>query len=499
MQGARLIHTIEGIRQLESQYLDASPPLMERAGAAAAERAQRLCAPGGRVLVACGPGNNGGDGLVLARLLKARGFEPQVLFTGREESLPQDAAKAMAAWREAGGRCSEGLREEDCEDLSLVVDGLFGIGLQRALAGPYPDLIERLNQVRAPRLALDIPSGLDAATGRILGSAFRATETITFIGLKPGLLTDHGPDCCGEITVADLGIEAQQSAGCGRQLDRSLFAAQLRPRLANTHKGSYGDVVIIGGARGMIGAAFLAGRAALHIGAGRVFVGLIDSSVPALDPCQPELMVRSATSLAKAPAALAVGPGLGRSAEAIGALTHALQGASPLVLDADALNLIAEDEELAGMLVGRGASAVLTPHPAEAGRLLGCTTEAVQDDRLAAARELAARYRCPSLLKGAGSVIATPDGSWYVNSTGHPGMATAGMGDCLSGIVAGLIAQGWPGELALMAGVHLHGSAADLLAAEGIGPVGLAAGETTLAARRVLNGWIAAHGADRRQ
>jgi len=499
LQGARLIHTIDGIRQLESQYLDASPPLMERAGAAAAERAQQLCSPGGHVLVACGPGNNGGDGLVLARLLKARGMAPRVVFTGREESLPQDAAKAMAAWREAGGSCSASLGEEDCEDVSLVVDGLFGIGLQRELAGPYPALIERLNRIPAPRLALDIPSGLDATTGRILGSAFRATETITFIGLQPGLLTNHGPDCCGGITVADLGIEAQQTAGCGRQLDRSLFAGRLQARLANTHKGSYGDVVIIGGARGMIGAAFLAGRAALHIGAGRVFVGLIDTSVPALDPFQPELMVRSATSLAKAPAALAVGPGLGRSAEAIGALTHALQGASPLVLDADALNLIAEDEGLAAMLVGRNAPAVLTPHPAEAGRLLGCSTDQVQGDRLAATLALAARYRCPSLLKGAGSVIATPGGSWYINSTGHPGMATAGMGDCLSGIVAGLIAQGWPGEIALMAGVHLHGAAAELLAAEGTGPVGLAAGETTQAARRVLNGWIAAHGAGLRR
>ncbi|MCB1887466.1 MAG: NAD(P)H-hydrate dehydratase [Rhodocyclaceae bacterium] len=481
------VHLVDGIRQLELDYRDASPPLMERAGAAAAELAQTLRTASGPVLIACGPGNNGGDGLVVARLLKAAGIAVHVLMAGDESRLPDDAAKAMRAWRQAGGSCHAAL---PAEHPALIIDALFGIGLQRPLAGDIEALVTHLNGLEAPRLALDIPSGLDARTGCVLGCAIHATETLSFIGLKPGLLTADGPDHCGRITVADLGIPARDTAGCGHLLSQALFADRLVPRLANSHKGTYGDAVVIGGARGMIGAAFLAGRAALHVGAGRVFVGLIDTSVPALDPFQPELMVRSAASLAQAPAALAVGPGLGRSAEAIQAMRHALGGNAPLVLDADALNLLAEDEELADSLRQRTAPAVLTPHPAEAARMLGTTTEAVQGDRLTAAHDLAKAYGCPVLIKGTGSLIATPSGHWYINATGHPGMATAGMGDCLSGIIAGLIAQGWPAEQALLAGTHLHGAAADRLVADGIGPVGLTASETASAARRVLNEWI---------
>ncbi|MCB1906295.1 MAG: NAD(P)H-hydrate dehydratase [Rhodocyclaceae bacterium] len=472
---------------------------MERAGAAAAERALQIARAEGRVLVACGPGNNGGDGFVVARLLRQRGVDVRTVFTGDESTLPADAAAALAAWRAAGGDTVSDLDEASGGAVSLVVDGLFGIGLQRPLAGPHAALIDRLNAIDAPRLALDIPSGLDARTGRILGCALRATDTVTFIGLKPGLLTLDGPDCCGTVVVADLGIAPTDTPGCGLELDRSMFAAELHPRLANTHKGSYGDAVVIGGARGMTGAALLAGRAAIHIGAGRVFVGLIDVSVPAIDPVQPELMVRSATSLAQAPAAMAVGPGLGRSTEAIGALRQAMQGRSPLVLDADALNLIAEHGELAEALRTRGAPAVITPHPAEAARLLGLTTEAVQADRVAAALALAERYRCPALLKGAGSVVAHADGRWAINTTGHPGMASAGMGDALSGIVIGLVAQGWAAERALPAAVHLHGAAAEMLVDEGVGPIGLTAGESIVAARRVLNGWIQATAVQRRQ
>ncbi len=461
---------------------------MERAGAASADVARALRRPHGPVVIACGPGNNGGDGLVAARLLRDGGVPVHVLLKGDAAALPVDAAAALAAWRAAGGACHASL---PTEAPSLIIDALFGIGLQRPLTGAFAALVAELDALDAPRLALDIPSGLDARTGCVLGCAMRATETLTFIGLKPGLLTADGPDLCGRVTIADLGIPSGDTEGCGHLLAPGLFADRLKPRLANSHKGTYGDAVIIGGARGMIGAAFLAGRAALHVGAGRVFVGLIDASVPALDPVQPELMVRSAASLAQAPAALAVGPGLGRSAEAIQAMRHALGGNSPLVLDADALNLLAEDDVLAEGLRQRSAPAVLTPHPAEAARMLGSTTEAVQSDRLSAALELAQTFGSPVLLKGTGSIVAMPAGQWFINTTGHPGMATAGMGDCLSGIIAGLIAQGWPADQALLAGTHLHGAAADRLVADGIGPVGLTAGETARAARRVLNEWIA--------
>ena len=495
LRSARLIHTVSGIRWLEDRHRDVSPGLMERAGAAADDRALHLARANGRELVACGPGNNGGDGFVVSRLLLQRGVQVQTLFTGDESRLPADAAEALHALRAAGGETSVDFGADSAASLSLIVDGLFGIGLQRPLEGRHAELIERLNAIDAPKLALDIPSGLDAGTGRILGCAFRATETITFIGLKPGLLTLDGPDCCGDIGVADLGIAGTESPGCGQVLSPAMFAAELRPRLANTHKGSFGDAVIIGGARGMIGAALLAGRAAMHVGAGRVFVGLIDATVPAIDPVQPELMVRSAASLAQAPAALAVGPGLGRSTEAMTALRQAMQGRSPLVLDADALNLIAEDAALAELLRSREAPAVMTPHPAEAARLLGIGTDEVQADRVAAALALAERYRCPALVKGAGSVVALDDGQWTINTSGHAGMASAGMGDALSGIVTGLIAQGWAPARALPAAVHLHGAAADLLATEGDGPIGLTASETIIAARRVFNSWIATSGA----
>ncbi|MCB1955622.1 MAG: NAD(P)H-hydrate dehydratase [Rhodocyclaceae bacterium] len=487
MSPARQVHLCAGIRRAEAEHGHAEPPLMERAGAAAADHALPLRRGDGPVLIECGPGNNGGDGLVMARLLQAKGVPVHVRLHGDAARLPADAAAALAAWQAAGGQCRSRLPEDTP---SLVVDALFGIGLQRPLTGDMAALVTALNRLSAPRLALDIPSGLDADTGQVLGCAVLATHTLTFIGLKPGLLTADGPDHCGQVTVADLGIPEDDAADCGQVLSPALFADLLVPRRANSHKGTYGDAVIIGGARGMIGAAFLAGRAALHIGAGRVFVGLIDNTVPALDPVQPELMVRSAASLAQAPAALAVGPGLGRSAESIHAMRHALNGRSPLVLDADALNLLAEDESLAETLRTREAPAVLTPHPAEAARMLGRTTEAVQSDRISAARELAAGFGCPVLVKGTGSIVATPDGRWFINTTGHPGMATAGMGDCLSGIVAGLIAQGWPSEKALLAGTHLHGAAADHLASRGVGPVGTTAGETILAARSVFNDWI---------
>lgn len=491
---ARPIFSVEQIRRVEHDNGAADPPLMERAGAAAAALAASLIRGTGPVLIACGPGNNGGDGLVVARLLKLRGVPVEVVFVGAEDRLPPDAAAAMTAWRAHGGTCSARVPDGAGPGWSLVVDALFGIGLRRDLAAPYPELVRRLSAIPAPRLALDVPSGLDADTGVIHGCAFEATHTLTFIGLKPGLLTADGPDHCGELTVANLDLEPSATPAAGREITPALFSDRLRPRRRNTHKGSYGDVVVIGGARGMIGAALLAGRAALHVGAGRVFVGLIDTSVPALDPGQPELMVRSATSLAQAPAALAVGPGLGRSTEAVKALTHALQGNSPLVLDADALNQLAEDPILAGQVATRRAPAVLTPHPAEAARLLGCSTEAIQTDRVGAARALALKFGAPALLKGSGSVVALPDGTWYINGSGHPGMATAGTGDTLSGLIAGLIAQGWPPGQALLAAVHLHGVAADQLASEGVGPVGLTAGELAVAARRVLNRWIASAG-----
>ena len=257
------------------------------------------------------------------------------------------------------------------------------------------------------------------------------------------------------------------------------------------HKGHFGDAVIVGGAPGMCGAALLAGRAALRVGTGRVFVGLLDERGPAVDPVQPELMIRSAESALADSDTIAIGPGLGRGTAARDLLAQALASDATLVLDADALNLLAMDEALATQARERLAPMVLTPHPGEAARLLGQSTDVVQDDRLKTALALARHFNSHVVLKGCGSVIARPDGQWRINRTGNPGMAAAGMGDVLTGLLAGLLAQGLAMDDAVAMGVHLHGAAADLLLARGIGPIGMGAAELPDAVRILINQWVA--------
>lgn len=481
------IFRVDGIRAIEAHFLPgAQPPLMERAGAAAAEVALTLLDEhGGPVLVACGPGNNGGDGFVLARHLLHAGHQVTVAFAADPGGLPADAHEAWGEWLDAGGTCQPTIPDGD---FALAVDALFGIGLTRAIEGRYADWVERLNALDCPLLALDVPSGLDADTGHAKGPCVRASHCATFIALKPGLLTFDGPDHAGEVTVCDLGLEFEGGFHAqSRLVSPAFFAAQLRARSLNSHKGSNGNAAIIGGAPGMVGAALLAGRAALRLGAGRVFVGLLDPSQLAVDPVQPELMLRSARDAIGLASALAVGPGLGQSDEALELLRIAIDAPIPLVLDADALNLLSQHPVLAGRLRRRALPTLLTPHPAEAGRLLGSDTDSVQSDRIASAVELARRFNAGVVLKGCGSVLASPDGAWAINPTGNPGMASAGMGDVLTGIVTALLAQGWEAGNALAGAVWLHGEAADRLVAQGIGPVGLAAGELVDEARMALN------------
>ncbi|MBI4985351.1 MAG: NAD(P)H-hydrate dehydratase [Rhodocyclales bacterium] len=472
------------LRAIELRFQAAEPPLMERAGAATAAVARDMLPAGAAPLIFAGPGNNGGDAFVVARLLKEAGSDPVVVFRGDATSLPPDARDAHAAWLRAGGATQRELPPQRC---ALVVDGLFGIGLTRPLDGPYAELVAAINACDCPVLALDVPSGLDAETGRVLGSAVRATRTASFIALKPGLLTLDGPDHCGAISVHDLGIAGDERDGV--RVDRSLFRTSLRARPRNAHKGSFGSAGILGGAPGMAGAALLAGRAALQLGAGRVYVGMLERL--AVDPAQPELMLRSADAVVPLATALAVGPGLGQSNVAVDLLRQAIAAPLPLVADADAINLLAAHPVLQKHLARRVAPTLLTPHPAEAARLLGKTTAAIQADRVAAALELAARCRADVVLKGCGSVIAAADGRWAINTTGNAGLATAGSGDVLAGILVALLAQGWPAAAALAGAVHLHGAAADDLVAAGSGPLGLTAGELIPAARKLINAWIA--------
>jgi hydroxyethylthiazole kinase-like uncharacterized protein yjeF len=478
------------IRQVEQDELSRSPrpDLMERAGVAAAELARSLMREQDkRILLFAGPGNNGGDALVAGRYLKQWWFDVAVVFTGDASKLPDDAKAALKSWQDAGGRLLRDVPPDFRHD--LIVDGLFGIGLQRPLEGRYAALIEQINSSGSRVLALDIPSGLNADSGAVLGHAVRADHTITFIGLKPGLLTLDGPDHAGEVHVASLGIELpERSAPGGWLIPESILRRVLAPRPRNSHKGTYGTVGIIGGAPGMAGAALLAGRAALKLGAGKVRVGLLADS-PGVDAVQPELMLRPAQDLLKMPelACMACGPGLGQSQAAGHALAAVLEHPAPLVLDADALNLLATDPGLQKALQARRWPSLLTPHPAEAARLLGKTTAEVQSDRVAAALQVATRFSAAVVLKGSGSICALAGGDWYVNVTGNPGMASAGMGDVLTGILAALLAQDADAEIALLAGVYLHGAAADWLAEHGTGPVGMTASEVIDAARLVLN------------
>src|SRR6267143_1192406 len=483
------IYTTPAIRKLEERAAPASGTLMERAGAAAAEYARSLCGDTAKsILVLAGPGNNGGDAFEVAARLKHWFFRVSAVFSGERDKLPKDALAALGKWETAGGTL---LREIPGESrFDLAVDGLFGAGLARPLAGAHGALIQKLNALGVPILALDVPSGIDADTGAIMGCAVRASHTLTFIAYKPGLLTLDGPDHCGELKLDTLGIDpGPLLAPDGTLLDRGVLAGAIRQRAKNFHKGQAGSVGILGGAAGMVGAAVIAGRAAFQCGAGRVYLGLLTPRPPCVDYAQPELMLRKPKELfAKSLVnVLVAGPGMGKSDSARKLLAAALAAPVPIVLDADAVNLIAASRALAASLAKRKAAAVLTPHPAEAARLLGVTTAEVQAYRVASARAIAQRYRSWVVLKGNGRVIAAPDGKFWINPSGNPGMASAGMGDALSGMIAALIGQGAEPLQALLAGVYLHGAAADALAASGTGPIGVTASEVIDRARALLN------------
>jgi hydroxyethylthiazole kinase-like uncharacterized protein yjeF len=488
--GFEPIYRTSDIRRIEEMAAARPDPpaLMEMAGLAAAEIARDLLAArAGPVLVFAGPGNNGGDALVVARHLKHWWFDVSVVFTGDAAKLSGGARHALQAWRDSGGAVLDA--PPHARRWALVIDGLFGIGLTRDLSERYAVLADAINAIDAPVLAIDVPSGLNADTGRIMGRAVRADHTVTFIALKPGLLTLDGCDCCGRIHLCGLGLDAAALVTpSGSRIGSGIVPAALAPRDANTHKGDYGSLGVVGGAPGMAGAALLAGRAALKLGTGRVYVGFL-TDAPAFDPLQPELMLRVAGEVLTLDnlTALAVGPGLGRSQQAQQALEQALRTPLPLVLDADALNLVAAHETLAHAVRTRGEPALMTPHPAEAARLLHTDTATVQNDRVSAALQLADQYRAAVVLKGAGSICAVPDGRWFINTTGNPGMASAGMGDVLTGIAGALLAQHVDADMALLAAVHLHGAAADDQVKNGIGPAGLTAGEVTDAARTLLN------------
>jgi hydroxyethylthiazole kinase-like uncharacterized protein yjeF len=489
MRALAPVYRTTELRALEATARDL--PLMERAGLAAAEVARTMAGErGGAILVLAGPGNNGGDAFVVARWLRQWFFVPTVVYRGDPAKAPGDAAAARGAYQDAGGTTVPDV-PADWRG-ALIVDGLFGIGLARALAPDYASIVLRANGSGAPILALDVPSGIDADTGVAHGVAIRATATATFLALKPGLLTGDGVDLCGEVSVHGLGIDANVASATGHRLDWLTLAANLpdvlRRGIRNVHKGTFGTLGVVGGAAGMSGAPLLAGRAALHAGAGKIWIGFVAADHPQVDWAQPELMLRAADEVVGAGVdALVCGPGLGTDAAAAGILARAIHEPVPLVLDADALNAIAVQPGLAAAVAARSAPTIATPHPAEAARLLRQKVSAIQADRIASAQALATMLRASVVLKGAGSVLAHPDGTWDINTSGNPGLASAGTGDVLAGLAGAFLAQGIDVKTSLRLAVCVHGAAADACVAEGRGPIGLTASELAPVARALLN------------
>jgi hydroxyethylthiazole kinase-like uncharacterized protein yjeF len=460
------LHDTAASRAAEAAALAATPPqaLMQRAGLAVARLALALAPHAQRVHVFAGPGNNGGDGLEAAIHLHRAGKRVTVVLLGDAARLPVDATEALR--RALGAGVSIAAKQPD-DVADLNIDALLGLGTRRPAEGAIAAAIANLNATRAPVLAVDLPSGLHADTGVALGGiAVRASATLALLTLKPGLFTGAGRDHAGPVWFDPLG-------GVAADATASLIGPPVAwPRRHAQHKGSFGDVAVVGGAAGMTGAVWLAARAALAAGAGRVYCSPLDASAPLLDPTRPELMGRPHWWAGAPPVlqASTVVCGCGGGTAVREALPPLLAHAGRLVLDADALNAIAADTALQSLLQargGRGRPTVLTPHPLEAARLLGSNAASVQADRVAVAMQLAQRYASTVVLKGSGSVVAAPGQAPAINPSGNALLASAGTGDVLAGWIGGLWAQQHDAWDAATAAVWLHGSAADRAAAAG--------------------------------
>jgi NAD(P)H-hydrate epimerase len=464
-----------------------SDQLMARAGMAIWNLLRIRWPHARRLFVLAGAGNNGGDGYVVARLAHQAGWIVQVWALVAPNQLQGAAATAASQFQSAGGSWhiyQPGLPWPEASD--IVLDALLGTGLQREITGIWAQIIQRLQQITVPVIAVDVPSGLHADSGAILGHAVAATATITFIGLKRGLCTGFGPDVTGDLYYSDLGLPQhlfkRETVAAWRQIWQPPWPA---PRQRSAHKGLFGHVLVIGGGPGMAGAARLCGEAALRVGAGLVTIAAPRDQLPWITLGRPELMTAAVECVADLETLLtrvtviAIGPGLGQSTWAQRIWNRVQTFTGSLVVDADALNLLAQQPTTK-------AHWVLTPHPGEAARLLNTTTALVLANRFTAAQELQRRYGGWVVLKGAGTLIQAPEGAPWVCAAGNPGLATAGMGDVLTGVIAGLLAQGLAPEQAARAGVCLHATAADHAVAHD-GERGLLASDVLAQLRATLN------------
>jgi ADP-dependent NAD(P)H-hydrate dehydratase / NAD(P)H-hydrate epimerase len=446
--------------------------LMKRAGRAAFELLLARYPAPSLISIYCGAGNNGGDGYVLAALAAQRLLAVQVIQLAPAERLTGSARAAYDFAAQEGVKMLPFAAAAQPAE-GVIVDALLGIGLQGAPKAEYAAAIAQINGAQLPVLALDIPSGLQADSGAVQSLAVAASLTITFIGIKRGLLTGRGAALCGELVLEQLGLAAEVYAQLPAPLSRlhcGQLLAQLPARAADAHKGDFGHVMVIGGDTGYGGAALMAAEAAARTGAGLVSIATRPEHVPAILARRPEVMAMGVISgqelepLLVRPSVIVIGPGLGRSPWSEQMLQQAVKSGLPLVLDADALNILAEGRVVPASI--KRLNWLLTPHPAEAARLLNCTTAEVQADRFAAVAKIQQQYNCAVILKGAGSLVAGQDGRLGLVSDGNPGMATGGMGDVLSGILGALMAQGLSTSQAAPLGASLHACAADLAAEE---------------------------------
>lgn len=450
------LYAVAATRCMEQSHQASLPPhtLMQRAGQAVAQLALALTPHARRIWIACGPGNNGGDGLQAALQLQQWGKSPIVTWLGKPDNAPPDA---LAAYHHAV-QSGVTIATTPPHDVDLCIDALLGIGTQnRAPDGHMAEWIHLMNTSCTPILSVDVPTGLQCDTGHADPTSVCAHHTLSLLTLKPGLFTAHGRDKAGIVWLENLGCTAP-STPC------AWLAGAPEPAVRRhaTHKGSFGDVAVIGGAAGMTGAALLAGYAALHAGAGRVFVSLLDERPLKVDTGQPELMFRNIQGLDLSAMTVVCGCGSGEAIDT--QLPRLLSQAARIVIDADAINSMAcnaQLQTLAGARSLRLAPTILTPHPLEAARLMHCSVSQVQQDRLACAQQLAQRFNCTVVLKGSGTVIAAPGNIPHINPTGNARLASAGTGDVLAGLIGARLASGQPAFQAACDAVYQHGLQAD--------------------------------------
>lgn len=484
------LYTAAQVREFDriaiEEYDIPGADLMERAGTRAFHWVQARWPGLSEILVVCGVGNNGGDGFVLARHALQGGLRVRVLQLGDPGKMQGDALAMADAWRALGGVIEpfDGLPGKP----GLIVDAILGTGLERDVTGRWADAIERINAHQAPVFSLDIPSGLNSDTGRVMGSAVHAEASLSFIGLKRGMFTGEGPACCGEVAFDALDVPARVYARqllSARRIDWSKQGELMGRRRRTAHKGDFGHLLVIGGGPGYPGAIRLAAEAGARSGAGLVTVATHPGHAATLNLGRPELMCRGVDSaeglapLIQRASVIALGPGLGRDQWGERMFLAASASGLPLVLDADGLFWLQRHPD-------RRDDRILTPHPGEAARLLGCTSNEIQADRFDALQALQQRYGGVVVLKGAGSLIS--DGSAHppaLCSGGNPGMATGGTGDLLTGIIGALMAQGRTLREAAELGISLHAAAGDRAARQG--EIGMLAGDLLPELRGLLN------------